>query len=101
MNYLVKSASWGFGEGGVEELRHQSRQCQELSADVTGHQLIFKMSSEHQTVDHTNDLMGTITTRSLYDSSQRSGQYDTNFVSSAENVNDFAQKSCPLDSDFK
>jgi hypothetical protein len=56
MNYLVKTASWGFGEGGAEELRYQSRQCQELSTDVTGHQLIFKMSSEHQTVDHTNEL---------------------------------------------
>ncbi len=101
MNYLVKSASWGFGEGGPEELRHQSQQCQELSVDATGHQLIFKMSSEYQTVDHTNEIRGTITTRSLCDSGQRSGQHDTNFVSSAENANDFAQKSCPLDSDFK
>jgi hypothetical protein len=29
----------------------------ELSAAAAGHKLIFKMSSEHQTVDHTNELM--------------------------------------------
>ncbi len=46
------------GEGGTEEFRHQSRECQELSAAAAGHQLIFKMSSEHQTVDHTNKLTG-------------------------------------------
>ena len=46
------------GEGGAEEFRHQSPQDQELSASVSGHQLIFKMSSEHQTVDHTNKRMG-------------------------------------------
>ncbi len=55
MNYLVSlrvcHGSWTFGEGGGEELRHQSRQSQELSPDATGHQLIFKMGSEHQTVD--------------------------------------------------
>ena len=46
------------GEGGAEEFRHQSPQDQELSVAVAGHQLIFKMSSEHQTVDHTNKMTG-------------------------------------------
>ena len=36
----------------------QSLQDQELRVDVDGHQLIFKMSSEYQTVDHTNKIMG-------------------------------------------
>ena len=49
---------WWSGEGGEEELRYQSRQYQELSTDVTGHQLIFKMSCEDQTVDHTKKVMG-------------------------------------------
>ena len=49
---------WGFTEGGGEELCLQSREDQELGAVVTGNQLIFKMSSEHQTVDHTNKLIG-------------------------------------------
>jgi hypothetical protein len=47
----------GFGEGGGEELRLQSQQGQELSAAVTAHPLILKMSSEDQTEDHTNKLM--------------------------------------------
>jgi hypothetical protein len=48
----------GTRRGWREEFRHQSRECQELSAAAAGHQLIFKMSSEHQTVDHTNKLTG-------------------------------------------
>ena len=39
----------GIGEGEGEQFRHQSRQCQQLSATATG-QLILKMSSE----EHTN-----------------------------------------------
>ncbi len=31
---------------------------QESKVAVTGHQLILKMSSEDQTVDHTNSFMG-------------------------------------------
>ena len=49
---------WGFGEGGGEELRFQSRESQELSAAAAACQLIRKMSSEDQTVDPRNKLMG-------------------------------------------
>ncbi len=52
------SLKWGFGEGGGEELRLQSREGQELSAAAAACQLIRKMSSEDQTVDPRNKLMG-------------------------------------------
>jgi len=48
----------GQGEGGGEELRLQSREGQELSAAAAACQLIRKMSSEDQTVDPRNKLMG-------------------------------------------
>jgi len=82
----------GTRRGWREEFRHQSRECQELSAAAAGHQLIFKMSSEHQTVDHTNKLTGndhdTILVRF-----RSVAPHDTNFVSSAQNANDVAQSS--------
>jgi hypothetical protein len=39
-------------------LRLQSQEDQELSAGAGASQLILKMTSEHQTVDHTNKIMG-------------------------------------------
>ena len=51
------------------------------------------MSSEHQTVDHRNKLMGTMTARSLCDFAQHPEQEDTNFVNSAQNANGFSQSS--------
>jgi hypothetical protein len=44
--------------GGGEELSPQSREDQESSEATPTDQLILKMSSEHQTVDHRNKLMG-------------------------------------------
>ena len=44
--------------GKGEELRLQSQEDQELSAGAGASQLILKMTSEHQTVDHTNKIMG-------------------------------------------
>ena len=49
---------WGFGERGGEELWLQSQEGQELSAAAAAGQLILKMITEHQTVDHRNKLMG-------------------------------------------
>jgi hypothetical protein len=49
---------WGFGEDGGEEFRLQSREDQELSVVAGADQLILKMSSEHQKVDHRNKPMG-------------------------------------------
>ena len=46
------------GEGGGEELRLQSREGQDSNAVADEDQLILKMSSEDQTVDHRNKLMG-------------------------------------------
>ena len=54
---LYRAERWS-GEGGGEELRLQSQDDQELSADESSSQLILKMISEDQTVDHTNVLMG-------------------------------------------
>ncbi len=51
-----KNARRAGGKG--EELRLQSQEGQELSADAGVSQLILKMTSEHQTVDHTNKIMG-------------------------------------------
>jgi hypothetical protein len=48
----------GFGERGGEELWRQSEEDQELSEPVAADQLILKMISEHQTVDHRNKIMG-------------------------------------------
>jgi hypothetical protein len=44
--------------GKGEEFRLQSQEGQELSADTGPNQLILKMTSDHQTVDHTNKIMG-------------------------------------------
>jgi hypothetical protein len=44
--------------GKGEELRLQSQEDQELSAAAGANQLILKITSEHQTVDHTNKIMG-------------------------------------------
>jgi hypothetical protein len=46
------------GVGGVEELQLQSQEGQELSATSSSREQTLKMSSEDQTVDHTNMLMG-------------------------------------------
>ena len=54
--HLSNITQWGFGEGGGEEFRLQ--EDQELSVVVTTRQLILKMSSEYQTVDHTNKIIG-------------------------------------------
>jgi hypothetical protein len=45
-------------DGKEEELWFQSQEYQELSATAIPSQLILKMTSEHQTVDHTNKIMG-------------------------------------------
>jgi hypothetical protein len=42
--------------GKGEELRLQSQEGQELSAPAGPSQLILKMTSEKQTVDHTNKI---------------------------------------------
>ncbi len=39
-------------------MRLQSQEGQELSTGGGGRQFILKMTSEHQTVDHTNKIMG-------------------------------------------
>ena len=44
--------------GKGEMLRLQSQEDQELSAAAGASQLILKMTSEHQTVDNTNKIMG-------------------------------------------
>ncbi len=86
--------SWGFGVGGGEELRLQSREYQELSAAAVAGQLILKMSSEHQTVDHRKKVMGNDhTTRSLCDFAKTVVHHDTNFVNNAQNANAFTQNS--------
>jgi hypothetical protein len=47
------------GDGGKgEEPRLQSQEDQELSVSAGPIQLNLKMTSEHQTVDHTNKIMG-------------------------------------------
>ncbi len=51
-----KNARRADGKG--EELRLQSQEDQELSTDVGASQIILKMNSDHQTVDHTNKIMG-------------------------------------------
>jgi hypothetical protein len=63
----------GFGERGGEELWCQSQEGQELSVPAAADQLILKMISEHQTVDHRN-----------------AAQEQTNFENSAEKANVFA-----------
>ena len=45
-------------EGKGEKLHLQSQEDQELSAAAGASQHILKMTSEHQTVDHTNKIMG-------------------------------------------
>ena len=47
----------GDGGKGVEP-RLQSQEGQELSASAGPRQLNLKITSEHQTVDHTNKVMG-------------------------------------------
>jgi hypothetical protein len=42
--------------GKEEELRLQSQEDQELSTGAGPSKLILKMTSEHQTVDHTNKI---------------------------------------------
>jgi hypothetical protein len=44
--------------GGGGELQLQSQEGQELSVVEVSRQLIFKRSSEDQTVDYTNMIMG-------------------------------------------
>ncbi len=43
---------------GGEELRFSNREDQELRTSVEGNKLIFKMSSENQTENHTNKITG-------------------------------------------
>jgi hypothetical protein len=69
----------------------QSQEDQELSAAATAHQLILKMTCEHQTVDHRNKPWGTIPTRFLFDFTQYVAQEQTNFENSAEKANVLAQ----------
>jgi hypothetical protein len=57
-HFFQSSVEWGFGVGGGEELRRKSREGQQLSGSESSDQLILKMSSEHQTVDHRNEIMG-------------------------------------------
>ncbi len=45
-------------DGKGEELWLQSQEVQELSVGSGRNQLILKMTSEHQTVDHTKKIMG-------------------------------------------
>jgi hypothetical protein len=45
------------GEGGGEELELQIQEGHELNTGVVTRQLMIKMISEDQTVDHTNMLM--------------------------------------------
>ena len=56
--FIINIHHWGFGEGGGKELWLESREGQELNAASAGNLLIFKISSDHHTVDHTNKLMG-------------------------------------------
>ena len=44
--------------GKGEESRLQSQEGQELSTVAGVSQIILKMTTEHQTVDHTNKIMG-------------------------------------------
>jgi hypothetical protein len=47
------------GDGGKGEvLRLRSQEDQEFSASAGPRQLNLKMTSEYQTVDHTNKIMG-------------------------------------------
>ncbi len=57
LNFTHHKNVWRVGGKG-EEFRLQSQEGQELSATVGTSQLILKMTSEHQTVDHTNKIMG-------------------------------------------
>jgi hypothetical protein len=82
---------WGFGEGGGEELRFQSREDQELSTLATG-----TNSSSRWVVITRPWIMrrgswGTITKRSLCHFAQGTTQSDTNFVNGAKNDNGFVQ----------
>jgi hypothetical protein len=52
-------------DGKGEELLLQSQDGQELSAAPGASQLIQKMTSEHQTVDHTNKIMSDLATTFL------------------------------------
>ena len=68
-DHLV-SPTWVIGIRRGEELWLQSREDQELSTDNTGHELIFKIRSEDQTVDSRIiriSSWGTITTGSSCD----------------------------------
>jgi hypothetical protein len=94
----------------------ETQEGQELSAAAAAdaRQLILKMNSEDQTVDHTNvftavsdalvvhcvgiqlhflekEGWGTITTRSLYDFARHAAQEDTNFENRVQRTNDCAQ----------
>ena len=55
ITWFSQRAQWGLGG---EELRLQSREGQELSAAAAAGQLILKMSSEDQTMDPRDKLMG-------------------------------------------
>ncbi len=54
-------------------------------------QLILKMSSENQTVDHRNKLMGNDPDSILFDFTQYPTQGQTNFENSVEKTNVFTQ----------
>jgi hypothetical protein len=58
ITWFSNITQWGFGERGGEELWRQSQEDQELDKTATSGQLILKMISEHQTVDHRNKFMG-------------------------------------------
>ena len=79
--------------GGREEFHLESQEVQELSAAAAARQLVLNMSSEDQTVDHTNMLMGNDHDTIFIDFSEYAGQEDTNFENSAQRANDCAQTS--------
>ncbi len=65
----------------------ESQEGQELSVDASPSQLVLNMSSEDQTVDHTNILMGNDHDTIFIDFSEYGGQEDTNFENSAQRAN--------------
>ncbi len=66
----------------------QSQEGQKLSAAAAAGQLILKMSSDHQTVDHRNKIMGNDPDSILFDFTQYVSQKHTNFENSAEKTNE-------------
>ena len=70
--------------GKGEKLRLQSQEVQELSAVAGASQIILKMTSEHQTVDHTNKIMGSDHDAIFVRFRTAFKREDTNFENSVE-----------------